>query len=203
MADSAPKGSLTRQGKALHIRVAVTTDDLVAFALFSQWHAPERRGFRWFALSLPLLVGVVMTFTVSPEARVSTPHLLFLGLCGLGFFLTPRWVRYRIGWRIRRQARQQQGQTGEMQYVFDPTGFVVQGPMGRTRLPKGAYFFARENSTHLFFFVQEKAAYVCPKAAFTPAELDEIRLAAETLSRSSRHSCRTALSSRQLLAAFS
>jgi hypothetical protein len=186
--DTTPKGSLTREGKTLRIRVAVTVDDLVAFALFSQWYAPERRGFRWFALSLPLLVGVVMTFTVSPEARVGTAHLLFLGLCGLGFFLTPRWVRYRIGWRIRRQARQQKGQTGEMQYDLDATGFGVQGPMGRTRLPKGAYFFPRETDAHLFFFVQEKAAYVLPKAAFSAGELDEIRQAAETLARASRHS---------------
>lgn len=177
---------LTREKGVLQLSFHLDVDDLVAFAHFAQWAAPERRGFRWFAMALPLLVGVVMTFSVPPAARVTTVHILFLVLCGLGFFLTPRWVRYRIGWRIRRQARVNKSQTGEMHYELSPAGFAVQGPKGRTKLPKGAYFFPRETEKHLFFFVQDKAAYVLPKAAFSSGELDEIRSAADTLARASK-----------------
>jgi hypothetical protein len=184
--------ALTRDKGTLRISFRLETDDLVAYALFTQWSAPERRGFRWFAMALPLLVGVVMTFSVPPAARVTTVHIVFLVLCGLGFFLTPRWVRYRISWRIRRQSReatrQAKGQTGEMLYDLGPAGFVVEGPKGRTRLPRGAYFFPRETDTHIFFFVQDKAAYVLPKAPFSPGELDEIRSAADSLARASKHS---------------
>jgi len=179
--------ALIRDKGGLRLAFHLDVDDLVAFGLYTQWSSPERRGFRWFAMAIPLLVVVVMTFSVPAAARVTTVHILFLVLCGVGFFLTPRWVRYRIGWRIRRQARLNKGQTGEMLYELSPAGFVVQGPKGRTKLPKGAYFFARETDKHLFFFVQDKAAYVLPKAAFSSGELDEIRGAAETLTRASKH----------------
>jgi hypothetical protein len=179
---------ISRSEGSLWIDYSLEADDHVAFARFVQWDAPERRGYRLVVQALPLAMILLPILSLPDSERLGTQELVFMGFCVLAALLTPRWMRYRIGWRVRRHlsANRGRGLTGPMRLELGRKVFAIEGPNGRSERPKGARLQLRETPTHLFFFVQEKAAYLLPLAAFSAEEIGQIREAAEHLESAGR-----------------
>ncbi len=173
--------SLQVVGSELDIHYTLGPEDHVAFARFAGWDAPERKGYRCFVYALPLLVGLFYLLVQPKAQRMEIPSLIFLGFCVVASLLSSWWVRYRIGWRVRRHLGSSAGKglTGPIHLTFAPKKISLTGPRGTTHLPKGSFFLSRESPEHFFFYVGEKAAYVLPKAPFSDQQQELIRQTAQ------------------------
>jgi hypothetical protein len=180
-----PSNAFVKSGSTLHLAFELKPEDHVAFAQYWQWDSPERRNYRLFVFFLPLLLAVFYLLDHRSQGALSWPALLFVGLCGLTMVATPYWMRYRIGWRTKRhlKANQKAGLTGEMKMELDRQHFAIEGPRGRTELRRGNLLKLVETPQHFFFFVQDQAAYLLPKAPFGEAQIEEIRSVGEYLSQ--------------------
>jgi hypothetical protein len=164
---------------ALYLHFRLETEDHVAFARWANWDSPERRWYRYAATALPLLIFVVAVATRPGGELFSPGNGLFLAISVAASALTPLWMRHRLGQRVRRhlKANPDAGLTGAFTIEIHPEALAVVGPKGRSELARGQYFRPREAPGHWFLFVQDKAAFLLPKAPFTDEERDDIRVA--------------------------
>jgi hypothetical protein len=184
----AASAKLSQHDGSLWVDYTLGPEDHIAFARFVQWDAPERKGYRLFVQALPLAVALLFVLSLPAAERSGAQALIFGGLCMLAALISPRWVRYRIGWRVRRHlsANRGKGLTGPMRLELGRKLFAVEGPNGRSERPKGARLELRETPGQFFFFVQEKAAYLLPLASFNEVEIGQIREAAGRLESAGR-----------------
>lgn len=176
-----------REGEKITLHYTLQADDLVAFAQYMEWDSPSRRNLRLLIFIVPLLLALFYFLDRTPDTWTQPSALLFLLLCIATAFGAPYWMRYRIGWRVRRRLRDSRsaGQLGAMRMGLEPAAFWVEGPQGRSERRRGNFLELQETGQHFFFFVQTDAAYPLPKAPFSETEQRTIREKAEYLARGS------------------
>ncbi len=172
----------------LELHFTLTEEDHMAFARWANWENPERRYYRWAAMGLPMLIFVVAVFSrpgalsgdaASGEGLLNPGNGIFLVVSVLAVILTPIWMRFRLGQRVKRHlaANPNAGLIGNFHIELRPEGFLLEGPNGRSEFHRGQYFRPEEGAAHWFLFVDKGAAFLLPKDPFTEEEREDIRLA--------------------------
>lgn len=170
----------------LDLRFSLGADDHVAFARWANWDSPKRRFYRWAAMGLPMVVFLVAVLArpgalsgADGEGLLNPGNGIFLLVSIAASALTPLWMRHRLGQRVKRHlsANPHAGLVGDFHIELHPEGLILEGPNGRSEFQRGQFFRPEEGAEHWFLFVQEKAAFLLPKAPFAEEEREDIRLA--------------------------
>jgi len=163
--------------QALHLVFTLTEDDHIAYAQWVNWQRPERRYYRWGATAFPILIFVVAVLVHPNTPLLSPGNGIYLALSLVACGITPLWVRYRLGQRVKRHLRgnPDAGLVGDFQLEMTPDVLAVTGPKGRAEMHRGRYFDPVETKAHWFLFVGKKAAFLVPRGPFEFDEQEDIR----------------------------
>jgi hypothetical protein len=197
MARSIGGPAFRESADTLDLRFSLDAEDHTAFARWANWESPNRRYYRWAAMGLPMVIflvavlsrpGALSAGSASGEGLLNPGNGIFLVVSIAASALTPLWMRYRLGQRVKRHlaANPKAGLIGDFHIELHPEGLMLEGPNGRSEFQRGQYFRPEEGPDHWFLFVQEKAAFLLPKAPFAEEEQEDIRLALAHLAGASK-----------------
>lgn len=148
-------------------------DDVVAFYLYHNAHAPENRRarrntFRMGMAALVLVCGTIAVTSRNPAEAFATWWPLVL--LPLVFALLPFWhassaMRKPIEQRVLRSAHA--SQLGRQEIELTADGLRIRNPYGATELRWGAVRRIASSGEHLFIYIGPEAAVAIPRRGFS------------------------------------